>query len=113
MPSFNPSDFPQVAGKCFLVTGASSGIGRETALLLAELGATVILNGRNEARLEETRTRMKGEGHLVAPGRFMRDVVPSLVERIVEYNEKIPCRCGALRGHPCFFSFAGVPSRSS
>lgn len=67
MPSFNPSDFPQVAGKCFLVTGASSGIGRETALLLAELGATVILNGRNEARLEETRTRMKGEGHLVAP----------------------------------------------
>ena len=52
MPSFNPSDFPQVAGKCFLVTGASSGIGRETALLLAELGATVILNGRNEARLE-------------------------------------------------------------
>ena len=51
MPSFNPSDFPQVAGKCFLVTGASSGIGRETALLLAELGATVILNGRNEARL--------------------------------------------------------------
>ena len=67
MPSFNPSDCPQVAGKCFLVTGASSGIGRETALLLAELGATVILNGRNEARLEETRTRMKGEGHLVAP----------------------------------------------
>ena len=35
----------------FIVTGASSGIGRGVALLLNELGATVIGIGRNEERL--------------------------------------------------------------
>ena len=34
----------------FIVTGASSGIGRGVALLLNELGATVIGIGRNEER---------------------------------------------------------------
>lgn len=41
-------------GKNILVTGASSGIGRATALECANLGATVIINGRNEQRLDET-----------------------------------------------------------
>ncbi len=40
--------------KTILVTGASSGIGRSTALECSKLGATVIINGRNELRLNET-----------------------------------------------------------
>ncbi len=40
--------------KTILVTGASSGIGRATALECSKLGATVIINGRNELRLDET-----------------------------------------------------------
>ncbi len=40
-------------GKTILVTGASSGIGKETALYLAKQGATVILTARNEVRLKE------------------------------------------------------------
>ena len=41
-------------GKTILVTGASSGIGRAIAIACAEQGASVVLNGRNVSRLEET-----------------------------------------------------------
>ena len=53
----NPLD---LTGRTVLVTGASSGIGRETALLLSRLGARVVLNGRNEERLRETLAGMEG-----------------------------------------------------
>jgi NAD(P)-dependent dehydrogenase (short-subunit alcohol dehydrogenase family) len=41
-------------GKVVMVTGATSGIGRVTALELARLGATVVLVGRSQARAEAT-----------------------------------------------------------
>lgn len=42
-----------VQGKTILITGASSGIGRDTALLLARYGAKLIVVGRNEERLRD------------------------------------------------------------
>jgi len=42
-------------GKICLVTGATSGMGKETALGLARLGATVVLVARNQNKGEETR----------------------------------------------------------
>jgi NAD(P)-dependent dehydrogenase (short-subunit alcohol dehydrogenase family) len=39
-----------LAGRGIVVTGASSGIGRETAILLSQLGASVILTGRDPQR---------------------------------------------------------------
>lgn len=50
-------------GKTILVTGASSGIGRATAIECARLGACLILTARNEERLKETKTMLDGEGH--------------------------------------------------
>jgi NAD(P)-dependent dehydrogenase (short-subunit alcohol dehydrogenase family) len=44
--------------KNILVTGASSGIGKEIAIKLNALGANVIITGRNEDRLNETRDSM-------------------------------------------------------
>lgn len=49
--SYNPFS---LEGKVILVTGASSGIGKTTALECSKLGATVVINGRNETRLKET-----------------------------------------------------------
>lgn len=45
--------------KKILVTGASSGIGRGTAILLSQLGAQVVLIARNEERLKETVSNME------------------------------------------------------
>ncbi len=56
-----------LTGRRVLVTGASSGIGRETAILLSRLGARVVLNGRDRGRLEATLAAMAGDGHRVEP----------------------------------------------
>ena len=50
-------------GKTILVTGASSGIGRGIAVECSKMGATVVLNGRNEERLRKTIEMMEGDSH--------------------------------------------------
>ena len=52
-----------LSGKTILVTGASSGIGRSIAIACAEAGARLILNGRNQLRLQSTLEALIGEGH--------------------------------------------------
>ncbi len=55
----------ELAHKRILICGASSGIGRVCALAAAQAGATLMLNGRDRARLEETLAALPGEGHTV------------------------------------------------
>lgn len=55
-------------GKTILVTGASSGIGRGTAIECAKMGGRLVLSGRNEERLQETFSSLEGEGHIVLCG---------------------------------------------
>lgn len=50
--------------KVALVTGAGSGIGRETATLLSAHGFTVVLLGREESKLRGTVARLKGPHRL-------------------------------------------------
>lgn len=51
-------------GKTILVTGASSGIGRQIAIDCSKMGANLIISGRDEVRLNETLSNLVGEGHL-------------------------------------------------
>ena len=51
-----------IEGKVVAITGASSGIGEATALLLAERGAKVVLGARRSGRLEDLAARIAGAG---------------------------------------------------
>lgn len=77
-------------GKVAVVTGGTSGIGHETAILFAKAGAKVVVAGRREAEGEETVAKIREEG---AEALFVRtDVskaadVETLIQRTVtEYG---------------------------
>ncbi len=90
-----------LVGKKLLVTGASSGLGKETAIVLSKLGATLGLLARNEKRLKETLTLLEGNGHKVFPFDLEQlDAIPEIVKTIVE-------EIGPLSG---FFHAAGIAS---
>ena len=75
-------------GRTILVTGASSGIGKVTAIECAKMGATVILTGRNEERLNETLAGLDnvGKEHKA----IVADLsVPEELEKVVTVAEKI------------------------
>ena len=79
-----PSD---VRGKVVVITGASSGIGEATALLLAERGAKVVLGARGLDRLEALSARIAQAGGEVAHARTdvkKRDDLASLVQLACE-----------------------------
>ena len=48
--------------KVAIVTGATSGIGRETAILLSREGASVVFTGRNKDAADETSSLIAKEG---------------------------------------------------
>lgn len=52
-------------GKKILVTGASSGIGRGTCILLSKFGASLIITGRNKNNLNDTLRMLDARDHLV------------------------------------------------
>jgi NAD(P)-dependent dehydrogenase (short-subunit alcohol dehydrogenase family) len=57
---FNPFS---LEGKTILVTGASSGIGRQCAIDCSKMGARVVAIARNQERLDETLSVLDGDGH--------------------------------------------------
>lgn len=49
--------------KTVVVTGGSSGIGKETAILLSKLGARIVLIARDEVKLMDTIKLLDGDNH--------------------------------------------------
>ena len=82
----------ELGGSTILVTGASSGIGREVAIVLSQLNARVVLVGRNEQRLRQTLESLNGGSHQVAAFDL------SQTEGISKWMESIVAETGPLAG---------------
>lgn len=79
-------------GKVCLVSGAGSGLGRETALELARLGATVVGCGRRPEPLNETRDAIGeagGRADAVAADIRDGDAVEALVDGVLERHGRL------------------------
>lgn len=92
-----------LAGKTVLVTGASSGIGRATAIECAKMGATVVVTGRNADRLNETFGQLEGEGHTqILADLLNSDNVTKLTELLPSLDGLVHC-AGLIKTVPFQF----------
>lgn len=84
-------------GKTILVTGASSGIGKRTAIDCSRMGARVVLCGRNEQRLAETLCEMSGNDNMVVRADLTdKDELNQLVAQTVELDGVVLCAGKAM-----------------
>lgn len=79
-------------GKTVLITGASSGIGKATAIECSKLGARLIITGRNEERLNETLNQLSGNDHqVIASDLCNPDELKSLVANMPAVDGVVLC----------------------
>jgi NAD(P)-dependent dehydrogenase (short-subunit alcohol dehydrogenase family) len=96
----------RMTGRSAIVTGATSGMGRATALLFAGEGATVVANGRNEERGRSLMDEIRAAGGRAAfvPG----DVsLPETSDRLVEACQR---EFGGVDTIICFAGMLGLGS---
>lgn len=81
-----------LTGCTVLVTGASSGIGRQIAISCAAMGARIIASGRNETRLHDTLNTLHGSGHTGIAAELTSETdIDRLVEQAGVVNGVVHC----------------------
>ncbi len=93
MSSYNPFS---LENKTVIVTGASSGIGKQCAVDCSKMGARVVLLGRNLERLEETMALMGGKGHLLVSfdlteSKKIKEMVSNVVSSVGPIHGVLHC----------------------
>jgi NAD(P)-dependent dehydrogenase (short-subunit alcohol dehydrogenase family) len=91
MTQSTPMSRPQtLVGKVALVTGASSGIGRASALELARRGAKVVVSARRRAEIDSLAAQIRQEGleatAVVADINVEKDVIDLVAKTIASYG---------------------------
>lgn len=97
-------DYIKMEGKHVLVTGGASGIGRQTAVTLSELGARVAVMDLQEGRLKETLSMLKGEGHTIHVADLsqidaLEEIVVDMVKATGAFDGYVQC-AGIVKNLP-------------
>ena len=91
-----------LTNRTFVITGSGSGIGQETAKVLSEQGARVVLLDINQKGLNETLSLLTGNGHIAKVlDLTCFDKLPTLIEEII-------CETDTIDG---YVHCAGISSR--
>lgn len=81
-----------LTGKTILVTGASSGIGKEAAILISQAGGSVYITGRDEHRLRETFIQLHGENHGMKIADLTAEAgMDALIQELPKLNGIVHC----------------------
>jgi len=78
-----------LSGKVALVTGSTSGLGQAIARGLAEAGATILVNGRNQERLASTLQEFRNSGLKAHARRFDVTVEAEVVDAVASIEAEI------------------------
>ena len=81
-----------IEGKTVFITGASSGIGRATAIECSKMGAQLFISGRNPIGLQETFDKLEGIGHV----QILADLdsasdIPLIVDQLSSLDGVVHC----------------------
>ena len=91
-------------GKTILVTGASSGIGKATAIECSKMGAKIIACGRNIERLQETMNMLDGTGHSSFVGDLNENVVVESLLNTISSIDGVVLAAGRGQTMPFLYS---------
>jgi NAD(P)-dependent dehydrogenase (short-subunit alcohol dehydrogenase family) len=90
--------------KTILVTGASSGIGRQIAISICEMGGNVVITGRDKERLDETFAALKDNGgnRSIPADLLDKESLSALVAKLPLLNGIVHC-AGIVKPYPVKF----------
>jgi NAD(P)-dependent dehydrogenase (short-subunit alcohol dehydrogenase family) len=98
----------QLNNKTILITGASSGIGKQAAISISEMGANVIITGRDRQRLDETFLLLKGKNNLqFSADLLVQEELKNMVEQLPQLDGVFNC-AGIVKPFPVKFISAEV-----
>lgn len=93
-----------LSNKRILITGASSGIGKSTAILFSDLGAELIITGRNKDNLSDTYNHLnKSKNHkMILADLSSITSIKELINEILPIDGFVHC-CGKVMPVPVKF----------
>lgn len=92
-----------IKDKTIFITGASSGIGRATAIECSKMEARVIITGRNQKRLEDTFLKLHGNDHLaITADLTIQEELDNLISSLPKLDGVV-CNAGKIEKKPIQF----------